>query len=198
MKNLYKSNLLKLLPCALLGGVVLGTTSLAQAADGTISFNGELIAASCTVTGGAGATGSDGKVTVDMGKVSMDSLGTSGSVGVATQVNLKVDCASGSETLKTVKVRFDPQSGSGVDDSNPSLLKLSGEKAAKGVAIAIIDGDGKTLNLSGNDTISGELVVTEGAATADLNMRASYVKNGSSEPAAGTGSATLPFTLTYE
>ncbi len=50
----------------------------AMAADGTINFKGEITAAACSITGGAGTTvgGAAGNQTIDvnLGKISIDSL----------------------------------------------------------------------------------------------------------------------------
>ena len=53
----------------------------ALAADGVINFTGEITAASCIASGGAGASVSGSKgnqvIDVNLGKVSMDALGGS-------------------------------------------------------------------------------------------------------------------------
>ncbi|AZE72381.1 Fimbrial protein precursor [Pseudomonas synxantha] len=187
-----------------LTSVLLGGMSVAHATStGKIEFSGELIAASCTVSPGAGSAGGNGNINVDLGKVSLSDVGepgTGSAAAAATQINLDIDCSSGVGGLSTVKVKFDPLSGSGIDSADGRLLKLqSGEKAAKGIAIAIINDDNKVLNLSANETIDAALKVDEGKATANLSMRAAYALTGASdEIKAGVGNATLPFTLTYE
>ncbi|AZF20922.1 fimbrial protein [Pseudomonas sp. R3-52-08] len=185
-----------------LTSVLLGGMGVAHAtSSGKIEFSGELIAASCTVEPGAGSSGGNGNINVDLGKVSLSDVGEPGvGVAAATHINLDIDCSSGVGGLSTVKVKFDPLSGSGIDGADGRLLKLqSGEKAAKGVAIAILNDNNQVLNLSANETIDAALQVDEGKATASLSMRAAYALNGASDDVkAGIGNATLPFTLTYE
>lgn len=177
----------------------------ALAADGTINFTGEIIAASCVASAGAGTSvgGGVGSQTVDvtLGKVSMDAINGSagGGISAGKSINLKLDCGNTAAGLTTVKLGFDPMAGSGIDLNNNSLLKTVG--TAKGVGIGMYDADNKLINLSGNEEYSAELVKSgEDEATkytADLNLRAAYVANGDTLTA-GTANGTLPFTLTYE
>jgi type 1 fimbria pilin len=177
----------------------------ALAADGTINFTGDIVAASCNITGGAGTNvgGSKGNQTIDvsLGKVSIDALGSTAGGGIAgsTNINLDLDCGNSGTGLTTVKVKFDPLSGSGIDTNNISLLKVSG--GATGVGIGIYDRTGKLLNLSANETIDAPLVKAgtdpDFTYSAKLDLRAGYVKSGSKAPTAGTANGTLPFTLTY-
>ncbi|WIE49708.1 fimbrial protein [Pseudomonas sp. GM17] len=196
------SKLLKSIVSMAIAGAV---STSALAADGTINFTGDIIAASCKIDAGSGTNvgGSKGNQNIDvnLGKVSTDSLsGTAGGSIVGGQsINLNLDCGGTAEGLKSVKLQFDPSSGSGIDSKNGSLLKVTG--GAEGVAIGLYDGSSKLVNLGANETIKGDLVpLKDGDVTtytAKLNMRAGYVANG--EPVkAGPANGTLPFTLTYE
>ncbi|WP_269501798.1 fimbrial protein [Burkholderia sp. IMCC1007] len=177
----------------------------AMAADGTINFTGEITTASCSLTGGAGATvgGSKGDqtVAVNLGKVSADALGGKAGSGIAagTQINLNVNCGDTGTGLSTVKLKFDPLSGSGLDGKNNKLLKTVG--GAEGVGIGLYNTDNQLLDLAANETFDAPLVKsgTDEAPvyTAELAMRAGYVANGETVKA-GTANGTLPFTLTYE
>ncbi|AZD35973.1 Fimbrial protein precursor [Pseudomonas chlororaphis subsp. aurantiaca] len=197
MSNLFK----KLIPLAIAGIV----SSSAIAADGTINFTGEIIAASCAISGASGTSvgGATGAQTIDvsLGKVSSDSLrGTSsGTIVGGKGINLSLNCGGTAAGLKSVKLQFDPLSGSGLDAKQSTLLKTTG--SAQGVGIGIYDTDNKLINLAANETISGSLVETGEAGkeqyTANLNLRAGYVANGDTVKA-GVANGTLPFTLTYE
>ncbi|WP_321901956.1 fimbrial protein [Burkholderia cenocepacia] len=178
----------------------------AMAADGTIAFTGSITTASCKLSGGAGSsvTGGAGaqEVAVNLGKVSADSIGNStsgGGIAAGTQVNLNLDCGETGTGLTTVKMKFDPVSGSGLDGKNNKLLKISGD--AEGVGIGLFTADNQLMNLAANETINAPLVQggTEAKPTytAALNLRAGYVANGATVKA-GTANGTLPFTLTYE
>ncbi|WP_244107087.1 fimbrial protein [Burkholderia sp. BCC0419] len=177
----------------------------AMAADGTINFTGNITAASCSITGGAGTsvTGEKGKqdIAVNLGTVSADSIGGTAGHGIAggTAISLNLDCGNTATDLTLVKMKFDPLAGSGIDGKNNKLLKISG--SAMGVGIGLYNDDNTLLNLAANETINGSLVKGGTAEaptyTASLNMRAGYVANGE-KVAAGTANGTLPFTLSYE
>lgn len=199
MSRLLKS----VLSIAIVGAV----STSAMAADGTINFTGEIIAASCTVKPGNSGTstgGTAGKQTIDvnLGKVSADSLGTTGAVSSSKSINLNLDCGKTAEGLTTVKLTFDPANGSGLDSTNNNLLKITGptDKTAKGVAIGLFTSDNKMLNLAANEAISGTLTSTGTAPditySAKVDLRAGYVATGAITP--GIANGTLPFTLTYE
>lgn len=173
----------------------------------TINFIGAVTAASCTITGGGGTNvaGNPGSqvIFVNLGKVSADAIGgttTNGNITAGTNISLNLDCGTSATDLKTVRMKFDAVSGSGLDGSNNKLLKVSG--GAEGVGIGLFDANNKLLNLAANDTISGALVKggtqTAPTYTAALNLRAGYVANGAAAIKPGTANGTLPFTLTYE
>lgn len=196
---------MKAIKFLMLASAACAVTSTAMAADGTINFTGEIVAASCVASAGAGSTvgGGPGKqiVDVNLGKVSMDAINGAGEGNIAagTAINLNLDCGNTAAGLTTVKFGFDPMSGSGVDAKNNNLLKISG--SAEGVGIGMFDDSNQLINMSGNETYSAPLVVEGDGAdskySANLRMRASYVANGA-ELKPGTANGTLPFTLTYE
>ncbi|MDF3865407.1 fimbrial protein [Pseudomonas denitrificans (nom. rej.)] len=173
----------------------------AMAADGVINFTGEITAASCVASAGAGTSASGAKgqqvVDVNLGKVSIDSLTGDAGLGLAgaTAINLNLDCGNTAAGLNAVKFSFDPQSGSGIDAKNNSLLKTMG--SAEGVGIGLYDADSKLINLSANEGFVAPLAEDAGNYSATVSMRAAYVANGDAiVPGAANG--TLPFTLTYE
>lgn len=185
--------------------IAVGFSSLVSAADGVINFTGSITAASCSVTAGAGTSvgGQAGSqtITVAMGAVSTDSLGDSRAANIvgAKTVNLNLDCGGTANGLSSVKLQFDPASGSGIDTNNNALLKTTGN--ATGVGIGLYNSSNELINLSGNGNVVGQLVPTGSAPnitySANLNLRAAYVANGQTL-AAGTANGTLPFTLIYE
>ncbi len=171
----------------------------AMAADGTINFTGEITAASCSMTGtGVGGSQGNQTIAVNLGKVSIDSLGgtAGGGVTAATDINLSLDCGNTGTGLNTVSLRFDPKTGSGIDANNVNLLKTNG--TATGVGIGLYDSNNKLLNLTANETIDAPLTQSGSNFSAKLDFRAGYVKSGSATPTAGTANGTLPFTLTYK
>ncbi|NNB46833.1 fimbrial protein [Pseudomonas chlororaphis] len=193
------SKLLKSIVSMAIAGAV---STSALAADGTINFTGDIVAASCKIGEGTGTPVGEGNaINVNLGKVSTDSLGggAGGSIVGGKSINLNLDCGGTAEGLKSVKLQFDPSSGSGVDSSNVSLLKVTG--GAEGVGIGLYNSSNKLVNLGANETIDGDLVPTtvddKTTYSAKLNLRAGYVANGAPFKA-GKADGTLPFTLSYE
>ncbi|OTI01916.1 fimbrial protein, partial [Pseudomonas aeruginosa] len=114
-------------------------------------------------------------------------------------ININLDCGNTAAGLTTVKVKFDPNSGSGVDLKNNNLLKTTG--TATGVGIGLYDASNNLINLAGNGSFDSPLIKAgtdpDIKYSANLNLRASYVANGD-VVVPGTANGNLPFTLTYE
>lgn len=181
-----------------LSTAVVAASGVAQASTGNIKFTGAVNSSSCVVSPGAGSSGAAGDIAVMMGTVSLNDLSTSTGTdfGGAANIGLDIQCDSGMTSLSTLHVRFDPLSGSGIDSDDPRLLKLDAN-GAKGVGIAIINGDHEVINLSDNQVIDAPLEIDGDKATANLSMRAAYVLTGVAAEA-GPANASMPFTVTYD
>lgn len=187
---------------SVLAVVIFASAQGVSANSGTVNFTGSLTAATCTVAPGAGAGGSGQNIDVQMGNVGLADLSSGSGVNYATttSITIEVNCASGMTGLNTVKMAFDPLSGSGVDSEDSRLLRLSAAgtgSVASGVGIALINESNAIVDLNSGGTVDTPLIVTEDAATALLKLRAAYVATRAT-PTAGSANATLPFTLTYE
>jgi len=85
------------------------------AADGTINFTGEIVAASCMVSAGSGTSiggaAGDQIIDVNLGKVSSNSLNgvAGGGVVAGRAVNLNIDCGKTAADLAAIKMEFDPR-----------------------------------------------------------------------------------------
>lgn len=177
----------------------LTSTAMAADPDGKIVFSGEIISGSCTVTG----AGAGNSVPVNLGKVLKSTIEKAGAGNKVTGVpiTMNLDCSNSSTGLQTVKFKFDPTSGSGIDTNNNSLLKTTG--AATGVGIGLYDGSNQLINLSAGQEYTAALTAAAGGTggnnnyTATMNMSASYVSNGATLEV-GAANGTLPFTLTYD
>jgi len=154
--------------------------SAVHAADGKVNFTGEIIAASCTVTG---TSGSD--VDVVLGKINKSALSTVGSTAAAT--SFSIGLSSCDSSVKSAQVHFDGTA----DGNNNSLLKVNG--TAKGVAIGLYESDGSTaINLFAK---TKALDIASGKGT--FNFVAKYVAT-SSTVNVGDANASATFTISYQ
>lgn len=170
---------------------------IAYANTGTISFTGNLTAATCAVDPGAGTGGTTNDILVDLGTVSFRDLSEEDGTdfGAATRINLNISCTSAGG-LSAVKMQFQPGGGSGIDTLDGRLLKTTG--TSRGVGIGIINEANQVLALNANETISAPLTVTGTDAVAAMTMRAAYILNGDATRISGTANGSMPFTLSYE
>ncbi|HEF4761172.1 TPA: type 1 fimbrial protein [Pseudomonas putida] len=169
-------------------------SSTANAANGvesgTLQFEGNLTASSCTVDPSGSAATEGDNIFVDMGTVSFTDLGSQAENGVITNVSLLVECDQGE--YGSVTMTFDPASGSGID-RNSSLLKLA-PGGATGAAIAIYDADDELVDLTIKPEINVGLDIS---GTALIKLGAAYLLNGDPKKG-GVANASLPFVVAYD
>lgn len=180
-----------------ISGVIAASSfmQLSLAKSGDINFTGSLTAATCTATA-PGSTANN--INVPMGIVSIADLedGSTGQASTTTQLQLDITC-SGATDLSNAHMSFDPVSGSGLDTGDTRLLKID-SGGATGVGIALLDNTDKILNLGAGDRLTTALTLgAAGAATAKLDLRAAYIKNGQAL-LAGDANASMPFTFIYD
>lgn len=196
--------------------ILAGASGSAMAADGAIKFTGEIIASSCTMKPGNGGTPeAAGKIlAIDLGKVGADSLsvgGGQGNIGAAKNIDIQLDCGGVPNGLKNVHLSFKPsdgvgaETGTGVVGNDRRLLAVTG--GATGVGIGVFDSANELLNLGDPLTqISGALDVQnigtveepKYKGTANLALRAAYVKVGADPVVPGVANGYLPFQLSYD
>lgn len=169
----------------------------AMAADGQINFTGKVIASACTSTGEA----TKPAIEVDMGTVTADSISNepgSASFTAIKNIGLTLECGDVGATAKKLHMYFRPAEGSGLDANG--TLKVDGGGAA-GVAIALLDGDNKKIDLNNAGYyVSSDLTKIDGSTpekhSTSLSLGAAYVKTGGAITE-GAANATLPFVLQY-
>ncbi|MEL4013638.1 fimbrial protein [Dryocola clanedunensis] len=170
-----------LLAMAITGASVVGTINVANAADGTINFNGVILDQTCTVSPNTQTQ------TVSLGQIANTSFGgTAGakSSPTAFQINLS-SCPAG---LASAAVKFDGTS----DTNNSNLLQVTqGTGAATGVGIEISDANG-VIPLH---TASADYPLANGSA--QLQFIARYVST-SATVGNGQANGVSQFTLNYK
>ena len=168
----------KLIAIAILAGA--SFASVAQAADGSINFTGNITDAACTVTP---ATASQ---SVNLGTISSGVFAAAGDVAGATRFSIDLTSCPASVTSATVI--FDGPA----DASNSDLLAVTaGAGAATGVGVGIYEEDASTLIPVASASASKALSTT---ADTSFSFIAKYVATGSAV-SAGSANAVSDFTI---
>ncbi|NOI23365.1 fimbrial protein [Vibrio mediterranei] len=186
---------------SVLASSILLVSAGSYAADGTITFNGKVTAASCTVTGGATGGGSAStNLNVTMPSITTGSIGTDkGDLAGMTAFTITLtDCKSQSTTAEKMRVAF---SGVG-DPANQYVLKNTASTTpAGGVGIQLLKEDGVSIiDINGGSNKADETTLPTSAETAEsyiLNFNAAYVNVSGSAPTAGTVTSVANYTIEY-
>jgi major type 1 subunit fimbrin (pilin) len=178
-----------ILSAAMIAGLGLLATSQAMAADGTITFTGEISAVTCTVHGGTPGSGS-GDFTVPLQAVSASAFNGAGSVAGAEPYSIYVGapgetgCADGT----VVHVHYEPTSPQIAPNGN---LNVTG--GAGGVQIQLLNADRSVINLR---NAPDSTPVTVAGNTAELPFFAQYYSaTGSVTP--GTANSSVLYSIAY-
>jgi major type 1 subunit fimbrin (pilin) len=173
----------------LASALALGST-FAHAADGTIAFEGKLIAAACTVDN------SSTNMKVDMGSVSTTAFKAVGDTTSPKSFQLKLtncdfgltdpDDPDSAPKVGKATVRFDGTTTT----EDPSLLAVVG--GAQGVGIELADATGARVPVASD---SPGMTLTKGENV--LNFRARYIQTQDAVTA-GAANSTAQFTLNYQ
>jgi major type 1 subunit fimbrin (pilin) len=187
---------------AIIASSMLLTSAGSYAADGTITFNGKVTAASCTVTGAAtGPGGTPSKnLNVIMPSITTESIGaTAGDTAGMTAFSITLsNCQSPSTTAEKMRVAF---SGQG-DSANQYVLKnVATTGGASGVGIQLLKEDGTSkIDINGGSNTADETTLPLSTAAAQsyvLNFNAAYVNVSGSAPTSGTVTAVANYTIEY-
>lgn len=159
------------------------TLSVANAADGTINFTGNIIDPACTVNPASASQ------TIALGTVSSNALATSGATAAPTAFSIALtDCA----VAGNVSVKFDGTHNT----SNPDLLAItSGAGVATNVGIALYEQDGTTQIPLNTASAAKPIVGSSPTGTATLNYIAKYMATGQST--AGIADGVTQFSVIY-
>ncbi|MGO4312351.1 fimbrial protein [Pseudomonas sp. KB_15] len=160
----------------------------AQAIDGTITFAGRVIDATCNVTAGGG---SDGNATVTLPAVPVSLLARASDTTGDTDFSIQLrDCTGATAAAggQGVAVLFDPNGRVNTDG------RLNSTGSADGVDLAIYPtGSATPLNLRVAPT-AAYATITDGSAT--LTYTVKYFSTRAS-PAGGTVASTVAYTVLY-
>lgn len=178
----YKARVLAVLVAA-------SATSAVMASDGTINFNGELKAETCTVAvNGAGASGT----VVTLPTLSTSVLATAGQVAGQTGFNIQLSKCSAA--LKTAAAFFE---AGGTVESKSGNLKNSG--TATKVQLQLVDAtNGKAIKAgdTGQVASTSRVAIDKTALTADLPYAVQYFAEAATGP--GTVVSSVTYSINYQ
>ncbi len=169
-----------LIAAALLTGSAFA--SMANAADGTINFTGNIIDVACNITA------STATQTVAMGTVVSSSLNTVGATSAPTRFKIELTGCPATVTRATIK--FDGQA----NPDDPNLLVLtSAAGVATGVGIGLYEQDSTTMLPIGTPSASKTLSTADSTT---FEFIAKYVATNATV-VAGSANAVSDFTVAY-
>jgi len=163
----------------------------AQAADGTIDFEGEVTAASCTINSGAP------DFSVILPTVSSTTLGEAGATAGRTPFTISLtDCEEATE----VSTYFEP--GPTVDFATGRLINQldPASDGAQNVMIQLLGQNSgflpiQAIGADGNQPNSQWVAVDQASGTADLNYYAEYYAMSAAIP--GLVESSVQYTISY-
>ncbi|ESS38226.1 fimbrial protein [Burkholderia cenocepacia] len=178
----------------------LGLASAAHAADGTITFTGNVTASTCKIDGtAAGATSNK---SVAMPTVSSGSLNAAGSVAGRTAFGFKltgcaVDTAESKGNPTKIQVSFENATNV-TADGKLSLDKGSTEAPeAKNVVLQILNDKQSPIKVGANASDQNSQVVSIGTdGTANLDFFAEYLATGAAT--GGSANSKVQYSLVYQ
>ena len=159
----------------------------AQAADGTISFTGEIVAANCTIPTAA--------TTVTLPKVSTSAFGASGTRAGQKAFVLDLTCAAGATGRNKVSVRFTGDATQ-VDPTTGLFLNKTGSGKAKDVGIAVYDAN-DVMVAAANNASTPPVDIVVGTGTTHIPLSAWY-QSSAATVTAGTVEASGNIEIVYQ
>ncbi|RKU00897.1 fimbrial protein [Burkholderia sp. Nafp2/4-1b] len=160
--------------------------SVAHAADGTITINGNIGTQTCQIDGN-GTGGKD--FTVALPKVSTSALASGGST--AGRTPFKIGLKNCSQATGNVYTHFEP--GTTVNSTTGQLINASG--SAKNVEVGLLNGDTSNIGLGKADENSKAVALSNGAA--ELPYYAQYVATGGAA-GQGTVNTSVMYSIMYQ
>jgi major type 1 subunit fimbrin (pilin) len=176
----------KIISALIVAGAAMAS-QFAAAADGTITFNGNITAQTCTINGnGSGAK----DFTVTLPTVSSSSLATAGQTAGRTPFSIALtNCTPATGNVHTY---FEP--GPTTDTTTGHLILNAG--GATNVQIGLQNGDFTDIKAGAADASQNSKAVAITTGSATLPYYAQYVATGAAT--AGAANSSVMYTLSYQ
>lgn len=168
--------------------IAAASATVAMADTGTITFNGLVVADTCTttLTGGASATA------VTLPTVQTTALANAGDTAGQTSFSLSVTDCDATAATRGIHYTLAPSAYDATDDS--LLANTSGGAPATNVGVEILEGS-NPIDFAGAPHQTNNVVLTGGAG--NLALAARYKATGPTPATAGTVTSVLGWTLVY-
>lgn len=179
---------------ALAATAALVSSPMAFAADGTITFTGNVVDTTCTISGGTAAAAD---FTVTLPKVSASALDVAAKTAGDTPFTITLSGCKAGTAAATGGVHTLFEAGGNVDTST-GRLKNTAASGATNVQIGILNAsDRSAVKLGAPDASQNSRSATLSSGGASLNYIAQYVANGG--PAtAGSVTSSVTYSIVYE
>lgn len=175
----------KQLLSALIAAGVIAISQNAMAADGTITFNGNITAQTCTINGNGSGTKD---FTVTLPTVSSSTLASPGQTAGRTPFNIALtNCTAGSSTVHTF---FE---AGPTTDTTTGNLTVSG---ATNVQLQLLNSDFTAIKAGFADASQNSKSVAIASGSATLPYYVQYVATGTAGP--GVANSSVLYTIAYQ
>lgn len=161
------------------------TASQAVAADGTITFTGNVTDTTCVIDGNG--TGSP-NFAVPLPNVAVSALNSAGARAGQTPFSITVGSAATPCAAPRVKTNFEP--GANMDSNTGNLRNVSG--TAGNVQVAVLNDLGVTIDLRNNNNSQ---TVNTASGVAELKYYGEY--HATAAASGGDVATTLNYSITY-
>jgi len=160
-----------------------------QAADGTITFNGNITGQTCVINGGSG------DIAVTMPKVSTSALNAAGQKAGTDLQSIKINLTACSPATGAVRAFF--EGGPTVNLSTHHLKNATGAGRSTNVEVAVLNTDGSDVILgAGANAQNTQYVTISAAGAATLVYGSQYVATAAAT--AGSVNTTVQYSLDFQ
>jgi major type 1 subunit fimbrin (pilin) len=175
----------KLISALIFAGAAMAS-QFASAADGTITFNGQVTAQTCTIAGNGGSN----NFTVTLPTVPASSLAAAGQTAGRTPFSIALtNCTPNSGTVHTFF-----EAGPTVDTTTGNLFVATG--GATNVELGLQNSDFTNIVAGAADASQNSKSVAIASGAATLNYYVQYVATGAAT--AGAANSSIMYTMSYQ
>ncbi|OOG40305.1 fimbrial protein [Rhodanobacter sp. C05] len=183
-----------LLSAALIAGfgIAAFAPQAASAATGTITFNGKVLSSTCSVGTVTGGTVSSNNVAVTLPDVQTTAFTAAGSVAGLTPFALNLTGCPTTPAGVVVGATF-----SGAIDGTTGAIQNTTGASFSNAEVQLTNSTGTALNLNSQPAFGPVTATIIPAGTATLSYEAQYYQPTATAVTAGTVTAVVSYTLTY-